>query len=169
MEVVGGVERVVACGFKRGEGGVEFAGGNFGGGGVDVAEFAGGEITFFGAHGWAEGSAEDGAMFVQVAGAVIGIENGAGFVVGEFFEEDGLVIVFGEDAGGNIAGEPWIEACEGGGDAGADALGAGGVGLGEEFKAFAQTGRVFVRDREDSNAALSAAGPADEVRVGRRA
>ena len=46
MEVVGGVEGCVAGFFLRGDGGVEFAGGDLFGGGVDEAEFAGGEVDF---------------------------------------------------------------------------------------------------------------------------
>ena len=46
MEVVGGVEGFVAGGFEGGDGGIEFAGGDLFGGGVDVAELAGGEVVF---------------------------------------------------------------------------------------------------------------------------
>ena len=57
-------------GFLGGDGGVELAGGDLFGGGVGEAELAGGEVVFCrGAHGWAEGSAEDGAGCVEVAGA----------------------------------------------------------------------------------------------------
>jgi hypothetical protein len=81
---------------------------------VGEAEFAGGEIDFavvaFAAHGWAEGAAEDGAVFVEVAGAVVEVENGAGLVVGELFEEDGGFVIFVEYAGGEVAGEPGVEA-----------------------------------------------------------
>ena len=114
VEVVGGVEGLVAGFFLGGDGGVELAGGNLFGGGVGEAELAGGEIDFAvvagGAHGWAEGAAEDGAGFVEVAGAVFEVEDGAGLVVGELFEEDGGFVVFVEDAGGEVAGEPWVEA-----------------------------------------------------------
>ena len=122
MKVVGGVEGFVAGFFLRGDGGVEFAGGDLFGGGVDEAEFAGGEVDFavvaFAAHGWAEGAAEDGAVFVEVAGAGGEVEDGAGLVVGELFKEDGGFVVFVEDAGGEVAGEPWVEAGEGFGYAG---------------------------------------------------
>jgi hypothetical protein len=81
---------------------------------VDEAEFAGGEVDFavvaFAAHGWAEGAAEDGAVFVEVAGAVVEVEDGAGLVVGELFEEDGGFVIFVEYAGGEVAGEPGVEA-----------------------------------------------------------
>ncbi len=110
MEVVGGVEGFVRGFFLRGDGGVELAGGDLFGGGVDEAELAGGEVVFVGAHGWAEGAAEDGAVFVEVAGAVVEVEDGAGLVVGELFEEDGGFVVFVEDAGGAVAGEPGVEA-----------------------------------------------------------
>jgi hypothetical protein len=109
VEVVGGIEGLVAGLFLGGDGWVEFAGGDLFGGGVDEAEFAGGEVVLFGAHGWAEGAAEDGAVFVEVAGAVFEVEDGAGLVVGELFEEDGGFVVFVEDASGAVAGEPWVE------------------------------------------------------------
>src|ERR1700761_2280900 len=73
VEMVGGVEGVVAGGFELGEGGVELGGFDLFGGGVDEAELAGGEVDFAvvagGTHGRAEGAAEDGAVLVEVAGA----------------------------------------------------------------------------------------------------
>ena len=111
VKVVGGVEDFVAGFFLRGDGGVKLAGGNLFGGGVDEAELASGEVVLFGAHGRPEGAAEDGAVLVEVAGAGGGIEDGAGLVVGELFEEDGSFVVIVEDAGGEIAGEPGVEAC----------------------------------------------------------
>ena len=96
---------------------------------MDEAELAGGQVYFsvvaVGAHGRAEGAAEDGAMFVEVAGAVFEVEDGAGLVVGELFEEDGGFVVLVEDAGGEIAGEPGVETGEGGFDAFFDAPGFG--------------------------------------------
>ena len=38
------------------------------------------------------------------------VEDGAGLVVGELFEEDGGFVIFVEDAGGAVAGEPGVEA-----------------------------------------------------------
>jgi hypothetical protein len=49
-------------------------------------------------------------VFVEVAGAVVEVEDGAGLVVGELFEEDGGFVIFVEDAGGEVAGEPGVEA-----------------------------------------------------------
>ena len=77
---------------------------------MNETELAGGEVVFFGAHGGAEGAAEDGAVFVEVAGAGGGVEDRAGLVVGELFKEDGGFVVFVEDAGGEVAGEPRVEA-----------------------------------------------------------
>jgi hypothetical protein len=81
---------------------------------VDEAEFAGGEVDFavvaLAAHGGTEGAAEDGARFVEVTGAVVEVEDGTGLVVGELFEEDGGFVVFVEDAGGEVAREPGVEA-----------------------------------------------------------
>lgn len=114
---MGGVEGLIAGGFERGDGGVELAGCDLFRAGVDVAELASGEVYFtivaFGAHGWAEGSAEDGAVLVEVAGAVFEVKDRAWFVVGELFKEDGCFVVFSEDAGGDVAGEPGVQAGEG--------------------------------------------------------
>jgi hypothetical protein len=165
VEAVRGVEGFVADFFLCGDGGVELAGGDLFGGGVDVAELAGGEVVFGGAHGWAEGAAEDGAMLVEIAGAVVEVEHRAGLVVGELFEENGGFAVFVEDASVQIAGEPGVEAGEGVGYSCVDARGFFGVGLFEESEAFAETGGVFVRDGEDADAALGAAGFADEMRA----
>src|SRR5690349_18774589 len=89
VEVVCAVEGVVGGGFLGGEGGVEFAGGDLFGGGVSEAELAGGEVSLSvvpgRVHGWAEGSAEDGACGVEVAGAGGGVEDGAGFCVSDAF------------------------------------------------------------------------------------
>jgi hypothetical protein len=110
VEVVLGVEGFIAGFFLGWDGGVEFAGCDLLGGGMDEAELAGGEIVLGGAHGWAEGAAEDGAVFVEVAGAVFEVENRAWFVVGELFEEDGRFVVFVENASGAVSGEPRVEA-----------------------------------------------------------
>ena len=47
-------------------------------------------------------------MLVEVAGAGVQVEDGAGLVVGELFEEDGGFVVFVEDAGDEVAGEPGV-------------------------------------------------------------
>jgi hypothetical protein len=41
---------------------------------------------------------------------VIQVEDGAGLVVGELFEEDGGFVVFVQGASGAIAGKPGVEA-----------------------------------------------------------
>lgn len=156
-----GVEGFVAGLFLRGDGGVELAGGDLFGGGVDVAELAGGEIVLCRAHWWAKRPAENGAMLVKVAGAVIEIEHGAGLVVSELFEEDSGFVVLVEDAGVSVAGEPGVEAGEGVGYSCLDASGFFWVGLSEGCEAFAKASCVFVRDGKDSDAALGAAGFAD--------
>jgi hypothetical protein len=158
-----GVVGFVAAGFLRRDGGVEFACGDLFGGGGDEAELAGGEVPFLGAHGRAEGAAEDGAMLVEVAGAGGGVEDGAGLVVGELFEEDGGFVVLTEDAGGEVAGEPGVEAGEGVGYSCVDACGFFWVWFFEEWEAFAEAGGVLVGYGEDAYAALRAAGVADEV------
>jgi hypothetical protein len=100
-------------------------------------------------------------VFVEIAGAGGEIEDRAGLVVGELLEEDGGFVVFVEDAGGAVAGEPGVETGEGSGYACADALGLFWVGLFEGDEAFSETVRVFVGDGEDADAALGAAGLAD--------
>ena len=96
MEVVGDVEGLIAGLFLGGNGGIEFAGGDFICSGVDKAELAGGKIVFLGAHRWAEGAAEDRSMFVEIAGAVVRVEDRAGLVVGELLEENLRFVVFVE-------------------------------------------------------------------------
>ena len=162
-EVVGGVVGSVAGGDVFGQGGVDFGGGDFGGSGLGEAEFAVGQVAFFSARGWAEGAAEDRAMLVEVAGAGGWVEDGAGLVVGEVVEGFGCLVVFGEKAGCGISGEVWGEALDGGGDAVADALGAGGVCDCELAEALAETRGVLLGDGEDADAALGAAGAAEEV------
>jgi hypothetical protein len=163
VEFMGGVEGFAAGFFLGGDGGVELAGCDLFGGGVDEAELAGGEVVFGGAHGRAKGAAEDRAVFVEVAGAMVEVEDGAGLVVSELFEEDGGFMVFVEDAGGAVSGEPWVEAGEGVGYAGADARGFGWVCLFEGEEAFAKARAVLMGDGKDTDAALGAAGFADEV------
>ena len=102
-------------------------------------------------------------MLVEVAGAVVEVENWAGLVVGELFEEDGGFVVFVEDASGAFSGKPGVEAAEGIGYAGTDAGGFGWVCLFECGEAFSEACCVFVGYGEDSDAALGAAGFADEV------
>jgi hypothetical protein len=169
VEIVRGVVGFVAGSFLRGDGGVELAGGDLFGGGVNEAELASGQIYFAvvacGAHGWAEGAAENGTVLVEVAGAVVEVEDRAGLVVGKLFEEDGGFVIFVEDAGGAVAGEPWVEVGEGVGYSGSDASGFGWVGLVEGGETFAEACGVFVGYGEDSDAALGAAGFADEVRA----
>jgi hypothetical protein len=83
----------------RGDGGVEFAGGDLFGGGVDVAELAGGEVGFAvrrRASAWVDrrcGRGWGGAR--RGRRCRCRVEHGAGFVVGELFEEDGGFFVFG--------------------------------------------------------------------------
>jgi hypothetical protein len=167
VEAVGGVEDFVAGFFLVGDRGVEFAGGDLFGAGVDEAELAGGEVDFStvagGAHGWAKSAAEEGAVFVEIAGAVDEVEYGAGLVVGELFEEDGGFMVFVKDARGAVAWEPGIEAGQGVRYALVDARCFGWVGLVEGGEAFAEARCILVGDGEHADAALGAAGFADEM------
>jgi len=102
-------------------------------------------------------------MLVEVAGAVFGIEDGAGFVVGELFEQDCSFVIFVENTGGEIAGEPGVEPGERRNHPGADAGSAGRIGLRQKFKTSTEACCILLRDGEYSNAALRTSGPADEV------
>ncbi len=148
-----GVEGIVALLFEDGNGWVEFAGGDLCGGGVDVAELAGSEIVFRGAHRRTEGAADDGPGFVEIAGAVRGIQDWAGFCVAEAFsgfgqdfvgEEWGGFVVFVEDAGDGVAGVVWGQAVARGGGSLFDSLGAGGVGLAENVEGMAEAPGVLL-------------------------
>jgi hypothetical protein len=104
-------------------------------------------------------------VLVEVAGAGGEVEDGAGLVVGELFEEDCGFVVLVEDARSEVAGEPGVEAGQGILDAGVDVCGFLRVGLFELGKAFSKTSCVFVGYGEDADAALGTAGMADEVRA----
>ncbi len=160
-----GVEGGIAARFEAHDLGVKLAAGDFFGGCGDVAELAGGKVAFRCAHRRSEGAADDGAMLIEIAGAGGGVEDGAGFVVAEVGEEWGVFVVGCEDSGGEVAGEVWIDAGEECGDAAADAIGAGGIGLGEGGETFVETRGVLLRDGEDAMTALGAAGLAGEVRA----
>ena len=136
------------------------------------AELAGGQVDFtivaVCAQGWAEGPADDGTGFVEVAGSTGGVEDRAGLVVAEAVfgfvgEEWGVFEVFVEDAGLEVAGEVGGEAGAGGGSSGLDAVGFFGVDLFQGGEGFAETGGVLRGDWEDSDAALAAAGVTGEV------
>ena len=159
LSVVGLVTRL----FLRRDAGVKFAGGDLFGSCGDVAKLAGREVVFLRTHRWPKRPAEDGAVLVKIAGSGFKIEDRAGFVVGELFEEDGGFVVFAEDSSVQVAGEPGVEASKRVCYPTADAGGFGGVSLGEDFKAFAQAGGVFVGDGEDSDTALGATGFADQM------
>ena len=109
MEILRSIEGFITGLLQCGDGRVKFAGGDLSGRGMDETELAGGEIVLFCAHRWAEGATEDGAVFIEVAGAMVGVEDGAWFVVGKLFEENGGSVVLIEDSGGPVAGEPWVE------------------------------------------------------------
>ena len=85
-----------------------FAGGDLVIGGSDEAELAAGEaITFRDADGRAKDAAGHWAEGVDVAETGVGIEGGAGCVIGEVFEAG--VVLFGcsEDSSVEVAGEIW--------------------------------------------------------------
>ena len=165
MEILCPIEGFIAGFLQCGDGGVNFRGGDLFGRSVDETELAGGEIVLFRAHGWAEGTAEDGAVFIEVAGAVVGVENWARFVVSELLKENGGLVVRIEDSGGSVAGKPWVEASYRVGNSFLDAGGFLRVGLFECGETFAQTGTVFMGDGKDTDTALGTTGVADKVRA----
>ena len=75
----------------------------------------------------------------------------------------GSFVVLVEDASGAIAWKPRVEASEGAGYSFVDTGGPGWVSLFECGEAFAEAGCVLVGDGKDSDAALRAAGVADQV------
>ena len=142
---------------------IHLAAGDFAFRRVDEAELADGEAVVFVAERRAEGAALDGPRSVEVAGSGDGVEDRAGFVVGEVVE-GGFVVFFGEeDAGGGVAGEVAREAGAGGLDTGAD-LG-GEIGR-SGFEGGAEVFGVELRDGEDADAALVAARLAGEPIAG---
>ena len=145
---------------------VELAAEDFFGWGVDEAELADGESVVFVADGWAEGAALHGTGSVEVAGSGNGIEDGAGFIVGEVVEGSFVVRMGEERAGGGVAGEVAGEACARGFGAATDMCGSGRVGGVEFGERGAEGFGVELRDREDADAALMAAGPAGEPVAG---
>lgn len=160
---VGGVVGVVAFGDGVRQGGIELAGYDLVGACLGVAELAGGKIAAFSASGRAKGAAEDGPVLIEVAGAGGGIENGTELVVGEVFKGAGGLLVLGEDAGGDVAGETGVKTPERGSYPLAQAEGSAGIGYGKEFEALAEASRVLMGDGEYAMAALGASGPASEV------
>ena len=135
---------------------------------MNVAKLAGGEVAVGGAHGWAEGAADDGTVLIEIAGAGCGIERRAGFGVSErafgfITEEKGIFVVFSENACRRVAGEKRREPRERFGGALPDTAESVWVGLFESVEAFAETVRVFVGDGEDSVATLGASGAAGEM------
>ena len=104
-------------------------------------------------------------MLVQITGAVVEVERGAGLVVSELFEENILFVVWGQYAGAAIAGKPRIEAGEGSGGALFYPCRARRISLCKQREPFAQPCAILMRNGEDADAALRAAGPADEVRT----
>ena len=110
MEILGRVEGLVALMFLCRDRGIKFTCGNLLRRGMDKAEFAGGEVVFFGTHWWSEGSAEDGTMLVEVTGPGARVKHGAGLVIRELLEENGGLAVFAKNPSCKVAREPRVEA-----------------------------------------------------------
>lgn len=166
--MVFGVEGVVAGGLQGGNRWVELTGDDFLWSGGDVAELAGSEIAIGGPHGRAEGTADDGAMLVEVAGAGSGVQDGAGLVLsdrtfGFVGEEEGVFVAFVENSGVGVSGKERFDAGERFGHARPDELNFFSAGLLKCAKTFAEAGCVLLGDREDAMAALRATGVADEM------
>jgi len=150
-------------GFERVGVEVDFAGGDFFGCRSVETELADSE-TVFCLQRRAEDAAGDGAGRVEVAESGSGIEDGAGFVVGEVLEVGGARVI--EKAGSRVAGKIRSEASDGLPGALADGGGAFGIGRIESGESVAQAGGVKLGDGEDADAALGAPGSAFEPGTG---
>jgi hypothetical protein len=138
---------------------VHLAASHFIGGCIDEAEFAYGQVILFIANGRPKGSALNWPERVEIAGSGVGIEDGAGFVVGEVFEGFFLLRLGEEQAGGWVSREVGKEARTRRRSARADAFGYGGVG---RCQAFVELLGIELRDGEHADAALMAAGSTGE-------
>jgi hypothetical protein len=136
---------------------------DFLGGCIDKAELADGELAVCIADWRTEGSALHGAEGIKVAGAAVGIEDGAGLVVGEVGKGFFMMRLGEEQASYGIAGKVLEEACAGCCSTRADSCRNIFWSHGE---AFAQLLCVELRDRENADAALVTARVAGEVIAG---
>lgn len=164
-ELMDGVEGFVAFGDRLGERGVEFASCYLFRGCLGVAELAMGEAALCGAGRGTESATKNGAVLVKIASAGGGVEHGAELVIAKFFECICVLVIFGEDARGGIAGEAGHKPSDGSGDTGAEAGGSDRIGRGENLEPSAEALGILMRDGEDALTALSASGSADEVRA----
>jgi len=117
-------------------------------------------------NGRTEDAAGHGTPGVDFAEAGGKIERGTGRVIGEIVE---FFLVFwagAEDAGFTIAGKSCAVLCEPGAGADFDGVRGCGVRCAECGHAGAEAGRVEGVDAEGAEAALRAAGAADEMRTG---
>jgi hypothetical protein len=132
---------------------VHLAAGDFVCGRIHEAKLADRKLVVSIADRRSEGSALHGAEGVDVAGAGVGIEDGAGLVVGEVGEGLFMLRLGEEQAGQRIAGK-FIEETR----AGFCCTRANSICnvCGSHGQALAQVIRVELRDREDANAALVA-------------
>ena len=147
--------------------GMHFASGDLFGGGSDEAELAAGEAFAAGNQdGRAEDTAGHGAECVDVAETRVGIEGGAGGVIGEVFEAGLVFFGCSEDSGSGVAGEVGGVLVEPGADAVANGFGQLRIGVTEGLHAGVEPGGVEGVDREGAVAALGAAGAAGEPGAG---
>jgi hypothetical protein len=168
VEIVRCIKGFVARGVLCGDGGVELAGGDLFSRSMDIAELACGEVAPGSAHRWAEGSADDGARFVEIAGSGRRIEDWAGFGVanGVFIgEERSFFVVFVKDAGSGVAWEEGSDASERSSYAFADRCSSVRIGVCEGLESVPKTRSVLLGDWEDSVTALGTAWATDEVRA----
>ena len=142
---------------------VHLATNNFVGWCIHKAELADGEMIVLVANRRAKGSALYGAEHIEIAGSGVGIEHGAGLIVGEVREGLFMLRLREEQAGGCITGEFRTQARTRLRGTGADSLGDLG---GRCVQACTKVLRVKLRDGEDADAALLTPGPAGEPVAG---
>lgn len=142
---------------------MDFAGGNLVGSGAVEAKLADAEAAID-AEGRAEDAAGHGTGGVEVAETGGRIESGTGLVVGKVLELFGAGFV--EETGDGIAGKLRGEMRNGRGGAVADGCGTRWIGGGERGESVAETGGIELRDGKDSDAALVAAGSAEQPGAG---
>ena len=118
---------------------VHLAAGYFVGWRIHKAKLADGQVIVRVANRRAKGSALDGSERVEIAGSGVGIEHGAGLIVGKFGERLFVLRLGKEKAGGWIAWKLRTEACTRIRSTAADSLGDAGV---SRSQAFAQLFRI---------------------------
>ena len=141
---------------------LHFTGGDLVAGGALEAKFAHANRVCPAADGRAENAASNGTRGIEVAGALLGVECRAGFLVCQGGEAVVGFVAFLQHAGHGVAREIPAKARQVLAGTLADALGAACVAPLEFGKAIAQAPGVELADRERADATLVAAGAAHQ-------